>query len=100
MAECREILDERDREDPTHTGNDHDVQRSPPENLPRPDVQRSPPENLSRPQERTRNTQSRRPILRADDFPTEFLMMKISNHVKFSPVNLARLAMDVGMTEG
>ena len=38
--------------------------------------------------------------LKREDCPTEKLLLKVADHVKFSPVNLLRLAVDVGMAEG
>ena len=38
--------------------------------------------------------------LKAEDHPTEKLLLKVTNHVKYNDFNLLRLATDVGMPEG
>ena len=38
--------------------------------------------------------------LKVEDRPTEKLLLKVANHVKYNDFNLLRIATDVGMPEG
>ena len=38
--------------------------------------------------------------LRANDLPTQKLLLEVAKHVKYSEANLLKLAVDVGMPEG
>ena len=74
MAECRQILNERNEEGQGE------------ESLPE--------ENEGR------NLAPRTSKLSATDEPTERLLMKISRHVKYIKTNLSLMATDVRMAEG
>ena len=77
MAECREILNDRNGEDEQGL-----EEESPSE------------ENEGR------NFVPMTPKLSATDEPTERLLMKIARHVKYIKTNLSLMATDVRMAEG
>ena len=81
MAECREILNERN-------GQDEDAQ-----------LEANGEESVSGENE-TENFPTRVPKLSATDDPTERLLMKIAQHVVYNKANLLIIATDVRMAEG
>ena len=80
MAECREILNERNRQNEDSQLEDHGEESVPREN-------------------EAKNFPIRIPKLSATDDPTERISLKIAEHVVYNKANLLIVATDVGISE-